>query len=78
MHKFSSEGYKVRLLKREEIPRVLDLCKAEGRHMGLEPEVLSWFKFDPRGFFVAVSDSGKKIDIFCYILIAGIVQKYSF
>lgn len=51
--------YKIRLLRREEIPRLLELCKAEGRHMGQTEEVESWLQVDPFGFFIAVNDNGK-------------------
>lgn len=48
-----------RNLKPEEIPRVLELCRKEGRHMGQEAEVRTWFEIDPSGFFVAVNSEGK-------------------
>lgn len=52
--------YEVRKLRENEIPQVLELCKSEGRQMGLTHELISWFRFDPDGFYVAVHpDSGK-------------------
>ena len=51
--------YTVRRMKESEIPFVLKMCKREGRQMGLSHELLSWFRFDPLGFYVAVHpDSG--------------------
>lgn len=47
--------YIVRRMKESEIPLVLQLCKREGRQMGRSYELISWFRFDPQGFFVAVS-----------------------
>lgn len=53
-----TKRYKIRLLHKEEIPRLLELCKAEGRHMGQIEEVESWLQVDPYGFFIAVADDG--------------------
>ena len=50
--------YKIRHLKRHEIEQLLQLCKAEGRHMGTVAEVESWMQIDPNGFFVAVNEKG--------------------
>lgn len=51
--------YKIRHLRRHEIEQLLQLCKAEGRHMGTSSEVETWMKIDPKGFFVAVKQEGK-------------------
>lgn len=45
-----------RNLRKSEIPQILVLCAKEGRHMGREPEIETWFNYDPDGFFVAVSE----------------------
>lgn len=50
--------YKIRHLKRQEIEQLLQLCKAEGRHMGTVAEIESWMQIDPNGFFVAVNEKG--------------------
>ena len=53
--------YKIRHLRRHEIEQLLQLCKAEGRHMGTVTEVETWMQIDPQGFFVAVNHEGKSI-----------------
>ncbi|XP_075588543.1 uncharacterized protein LOC124496203 isoform X2 [Dermatophagoides farinae] len=53
--------YKIRHLKRHEIEQLLQLCKAEGRHMGTVAEVESWMQIDPNGFFVAVNEKDHRI-----------------
>lgn len=50
--------YSIRHLRRHEIEQLLQLCKAEGRHMGTACEVQSWMHIDPTGFFVAVNQEG--------------------
>ena len=50
--------YKIRHLRRHEIEQLLQLCKAEGRHMGTVTEVETWMQIDPQGFFVAVNQEG--------------------
>ncbi|XP_067123389.1 uncharacterized N-acetyltransferase YitH-like [Centruroides vittatus] len=57
--------YNVRNLRPEEIPLLLDLAKAEGRHMGLEAEIETWLEVDPECFFVACSDSGDILGSCC-------------
>ncbi|XP_075678849.1 uncharacterized protein LOC113798842 [Dermatophagoides pteronyssinus] len=53
--------YKIRHLKRQEIEQLLQLCKAEGRHMGTVAEIESWMQIDPNGFFVAVNEKDHRI-----------------
>lgn len=53
--------YKIRHLKRHEIEQLLQLCKAEGRHMGTVAEVESWMQIDPNGFFVVVNEKDRII-----------------
>lgn len=57
--------YKIRHLRRHEIEQLLQLCKAEGRHMGTVTEVQTWMQIDPRGFFVAVTKQGQIIGSCC-------------
>lgn len=64
--------YKIRHLKRQEIEQLLQLCKAEGRHMGTVAEIESWMQIDPNGFFVAVNEKGMLVPIiFPKIIISG-------
>jgi hypothetical protein len=53
-----TKRYKIRLLRRNEIEQLLQICKAEGRHMGTVEEVESWLQVDPFGFFIAVDEDG--------------------
>lgn len=53
--------YSIRHLRRHEIEQLLQLCKAEGRHMGTACEVQSWMQIDPTGFFVAVNQEGRTL-----------------
>ncbi|OTF70035.1 hypothetical protein BLA29_002077 [Euroglyphus maynei] len=53
--------YKIRHLKRHEIEQLLQLCKAEGRHMGTVAEVETWMQIDPNAFFVAVNEKDHRI-----------------
>ena len=50
--------FRIRHLRRHEIEQLLQLCKAEGRHMGTVTEVETWMQIDPQGFFVAVNPEG--------------------
>lgn len=47
-----------RNLHEREIPLILALCAKEGRHMGTEAELHTWFEIDQEGFFVAVTEEG--------------------
>ena len=60
--------YKIRHLRRHEIEQLLQLCKAEGRHMGTVTEVETWMQIDPQGFFVAVNQEGN-----CQVQISSFV-----
>ena len=51
--------YSIRHLGRHEVEQLLQLCKAEGRHMGTAAEVRSWMQVDPGGFFVAANQEGR-------------------
>ena len=53
--------YHIRKMRVYEIPQVLELCKREGRQMGLDHELVSWFRFDPDGFYVSVHPNSGKI-----------------
>ena len=62
--------YEIRLMKREEIPDVLDLWRETGLSEGTH-SVETWFEYDPEGFYVAVTDDGLVIGV-C----AGILQHH--
>ncbi|XP_054168181.1 uncharacterized protein LOC128965499 [Oppia nitens] len=66
-----TKRYKIRHLRRHEIPQLLQICHKEGRHMGTTEEVESWLQFDPKGFFVAVDDDGVILGSCCGIRLSG-------
>lgn len=55
-----------RNLHLSEIPQVLELCRQEGRHMGQEAELRTWYHFDSKGFFVAINQQGDYFFLFFY------------
>lgn len=61
--------YSIRHLGRHEVEQLLQLCKAEGRHMGTAAEVRSWMQVDPGGFFVAANQEGRSSAYCCYCVL---------
>ncbi|GIY76150.1 hypothetical protein CDAR_461021 [Caerostris darwini] len=53
-------NYSIRLMRKEEIPAVLDLWRETGLSEGTY-SLDTWFAFDPDGFYVAVTDNGTVI-----------------
>lgn len=50
--------YEIRLMKREELPQVLDLWRETHLSEGTF-SLDTWYEYDPEGFYVAVTTDGK-------------------
>ena len=54
--------YEIRLMKKEEIPQVLDLWRETNLSEGTY-SIDTWYEYDPEGFYVAVTTDGKLLSI---------------
>ncbi|XP_054721468.1 uncharacterized protein LOC129231229 [Uloborus diversus] len=61
----------IRNLRYGDIPELINLPRSEGREMGLDPEIRTWFDVDPRGIFVAENtDDGQIAGCCCGIALS--------
>ncbi|GBN48628.1 hypothetical protein AVEN_140027-1 [Araneus ventricosus] len=63
-------NYKVRALRPEDIPEVIEVALASTYQYSKE-SLLNWIKYDPEGIIVAVLDSGKIIGLCATVIHNG-------